>query len=182
MTTEQVKETITLPKGVTATLDVTVLTLTGTKGSVSRNFIHPQIKIEINDGVVEFVTKKYTKNEKKIIKTNAAHVRNMIKGVVEGHEYKLKICSGHFPMNVSIKGNKLEVKNFIGEVVPRLMVFKEGVTAKLDGDFITITGIDKELTAQAAASVEQLTRRNGFDRRIFQDGIYLIEKDGKKLE
>ena len=84
-------------------------------------------------------------------------------------------------MNVSVKGLKLVVKNFIGEAVPRTLLFKEGATVKVEGDIIIVTGINKEIVAQAAASVEQLTRRVGFDRRIFQDGIYIVEKDGKSL-
>jgi large subunit ribosomal protein L6 len=45
-----------------------------------------------------------------------------------------------------------------------------------------VEGIDKELTSQTAALIEKLTRRPGFDKRIFQDGIFMIEKDGKPLK
>jgi len=54
----------------------------------------------------------------------------MIRGVTEGYTYKLKICSGHFPMNVSLKGDVLEIKNFIGESVPRKLKIKEGSEEK----------------------------------------------------
>lgn len=84
-------------------------------------------------------------------------------------------------MNVVMKGQTLEVKNLFGEAVPRSLVIPEGVSAKVEGDKITVQGIDKEKTAQAAASIEQLTRRPGFDKRVFQDGIYLLDKDGKEL-
>ena len=53
---------------------------------------------------------------------------------------------------------------------------------KLNGEMISVTGINKEIVSQAAADIEQLTRRVGFDRRIFQDGIYIVEKDGKVIE
>ena len=47
---------------------------------------------------------------------------------------------------------------------------------------IEVEGTDKELTSQQAASIEQLTRRPGYDKRVFQDGIYIIEKDGKRIK
>ena len=181
MITKDVKETQTLPEGVSGSYANGTLTVKGSKGEVSRLLRNPKIVISVSGQDVVFDMKTFSKNEKKMARTFAAHIRNMIKGATEGHEYKLKICSGHFPMNVSVKGNQLEVKNFIGEAVPRKITFKPGVDVKLNGTEISVTGTDKELTAQAAASIEKLTRRNGFDRRIFQDGIYIVEKDGKKI-
>jgi large subunit ribosomal protein L6 len=181
MSDNSYKESIAFPEGVSATIADSIITVKGKKGEVQKSFLHPKIEVSISDSGVDFSVAKYSKSEKKILNTFIAHLKNMFKGSMEGHEYKLKVCSGHFPMNVSVKGNALEVKNFIGEAVPRKLVFKEGVQVKLDGDIITVTGLNKELTGQAAASIEQLTRRNGFDRRIFQDGIYIIEKDGKEV-
>ncbi|MCA9477532.1 MAG: 50S ribosomal protein L6 [Nanoarchaeota archaeon] len=181
MTDNSYKETIPLPEGVSASFDESIVTVKGAKGEVSRSFLHPKIDVKVTADAVEFSVKRYSKAEKKMLNTFIAHLSNMFKGSMEGHEYKLKICSGHFPMNVSLKGNELEVKNFIGEAVPRKIAFKEGVEVKMDGDIITVKGLDKELTGQTAASIEKLTRRNGFDRRIFQDGIYIIEKDGKTV-
>ena len=182
MESKAVKETVPFPEGVSAKVEANaMLVVTGKKGEVKRGFRHPKVAINVGAEGVEFSTEKFTKNEKKILNTFIAHVKNMYKGANEGHVYKLRVCSGHFPMNVSIKGSNMEVKNFIGEAVPRTISFREGVNVKLDGDIITVEGVDKELTAQTAASIEKLTRRNGFDRRIFQDGIYIIVKDGKEI-
>ena len=181
MVAENVKENVDLPEGVTAELRNGSLAIKGPKGELIKNFLYPKIKVSAENSIITFTVRKFTKNEKKILNTYVAHLKNMIKGVTEGHEYKLKICSGHFPMNVSLKGSTLEVKNFIGESVPRNITFKENVEVKLNGDIIVVTGIDKELVAQSAASIERLTRRNGFDRRVFQDGIYIIKKDGREI-
>lgn len=119
--------------------------------------------------------------EKKTLFTFKSHAKNMIKGCHEGYTYKLKVCSGHFPMAVSVKGVTFEIKNFIGEKVPRTIQLKKGADVKVEGDIITVTGHDKELVSQAAADIEQLSRRPGYDTRVFQDGIFIIEKDGKKI-
>ena len=181
MTINSHNETISFPEGVTATIVDSMITVKGSKGEVTKSFLHPKIAVKVSPDGVTFDIVKFTKSEKKNLNSFIAHLKNMFKGSMEGHEYKLKICSGHFPMNVSVKGDTLEVKNFIGEAVPRKLKFKEGVSVKLDGEIITVTGLNKEHTSQAAASIEQLTRRNGFDRRIFQDGIYIINKDGKEV-
>lgn len=181
MKTEELQAQATIPEGVTVTVDKYTATVKGEKGELSRRFPSKQISMGVKDGALVFTAKNATLNEKKLINTFRAHANNMIRGVQEGHTYKLKVCSGHFPMNVSVKDNQFEVKNFIGESVPRTIPLKPGVDVKVDGDQITVEGIDKELVSQVAARIENMTKRPGFDTRIFQDGIYLIEKDGKAL-
>ena len=85
-------------------------------------------------------------------------------------------------MNVSVSNNKLSVKNFFGEKVPRVLQLKSGVDVKVEGDLIHLTSTNKEDVGQVSADIEQLTRRPGYDTRIFQDGIYIINKDGKHLK
>ena len=137
------------------------------------------IKIESSQITISY--EKTGKKQKTQLFTTRAHIKNMIKGVQEGYTYKLKICSGHFPMNVSLKGNKIEIKNFIGEKVPRTLILKDGAKVEIKGDIIDVSGINKEIVGQTAASIEKLTKRPGFDKRIFQDGIYIIEKPDKKI-
>ena len=170
-------------EGVTIIQEGNLLCIKGPKGELKKKVFDPSVKIEIKpDKVILSPKKRATKRDSKMIKTFVAHINNMIKGVNEGHTYKLKICSGHFPMNVSVSNNEFIVKNFIGEKVPRKIILKEGVNVKLDGEIITVEGIDKELVSQTAARIEELTKRPGFDTRIFQDGIYIIEKDGNEIK
>ena len=79
-------------------------------------------------------------------------------------------------MNVSFKNGVLEAKNFIGEKKPRHLKIKEGVEVKVQGDKITVTSPDIEKAGTTATDIEQLCRICNKDRRIFQDGIYIIEK------
>lgn len=173
--------TIELPQGVQAKVEGFKLTLTGPKGEVIRRITDKSLTLSVEGQNLNLAFKKASKSEKKNLNTTHAHIKNMIKGVTEGFNYKLKICSGHFPMTVATKADYIEVKNFIGESVPRRLTIKSGVDVKVNGDFIEVQSIDKELAGQTAASIEKMTKRPGFDKRIFQDGIYIIEKDGRVL-
>lgn len=116
-----------------------------------------------------------------MVGTIRAHINNMIKGVTEGFTYKLKIRYAHFPMKVSVKGNEVIIENFLGEKHPRRARIMEGVTVKISGEDVIVTGIDKEKVGQTAANIEQATRIKGRDPRVFQDGIYIVEKAGKAI-
>lgn len=178
---QELEQTVQLPDGVTTTLDARTLTVKGEKGELVRDFIFPGLMVTVDGNTVKITSNVTGLMGKKRLFTARAHIKNMIEGVTEGFTYKLKICSGHFPMAVAVKGNKFEVKNFIGEKVPRVVTIKEGADVKVDGDIVTITGMDKEIVGQTAADIEKITRRPGFDNRIFQDGIFIVEKNGKKV-
>jgi|TARA_B100000315_G_C14542011_1_gene571402 large subunit ribosomal protein L6 len=171
---------IELPDKVSAQLDLKVLTLKGLKGEVKRDFSDKNIMIEYKEGVVILKALKFNKVNKKLIKSYAAHIREMINGGLGGHKYTLKVCSGHFPMNVSVNNSELIVKNFLGEKVPRTLKLKPGAMVKVEGDLIVVESPNKETAGQVSADIELLTRRTGYDSRIFQDGIWIVSKNGKE--
>ncbi|MGV8168565.1 MAG: 50S ribosomal protein L6 [Candidatus Nanoarchaeia archaeon] len=181
MEKEGIQETIAFPSNCEFKQDKTIITIKGPKGEITRTLPDKQIKLIKQGEELIIKYEKSSKREKKNLFTTRAHLKNMVKGVQEGFTYKLKICSGHFPMSVAIKNNVLEIKNFIGEKVPRTLKLKQGADVKIEGDTITVHALDKELAGTTAGAIEKLTRRPGFDKRIFQDGIYITEKDGKKL-
>lgn len=173
---------VEIPEKLTVDLKDGLFTIKGPKGEVKRAFIFPKIKITKEGNAILFSAPKPTKREKAAIFTTEAHLKNMFKGVSEGSMYKLKICSGHFPMKVTLKSNILEIKNYMGETVPRTLKLKPGVDVQVKEPEIIVQSPDRELAAQTAAAIEQVARRADFDRRVFQDGIYIVMKDGKELK
>ncbi len=182
MKVPQMRVDVELPEGVAAAVQESTLTMKGKRGEVSRDFQSPKVELRAEDGRVIIVAKDATKREKTTLGTIRAHIRNMVRGVDEGHTYRLKICSGHFPMNVAVSGKEFSVKNFLGEKIPRKLQLRDNVDVKVDGQQIVVASNNKELAGQTAADIELLMRIKGRDRRIFQDGIYIIEKDGKLIE
>ncbi|MBT3324343.1 50S ribosomal protein L6 [archaeon] len=153
------------------------------KGSleVKRVLYFPTVEIKKEGNNIVLEPKRFTKKEKKIINTYKVHILNMVIGVQEPYTYKVKICASHFPMTVKVKGKKLEIKNFLGEKVPRIADIVNDVDVKIEGDEIIITSANKEAAGQTAGNFEKATRITNRDRRIFQDGLWIIQKAGKEI-
>ena len=179
---QRITENIEIPKGVTVSVANGIFKVKGAKGEVSRNMLNKNVSISIKDNLVEFSSDVDGKKTRKMMGTYSAHLRNMLRGAMEGHKYLLKICSGHFPMNVSVSKNEFVVKNLLGEKIPRVLRLDSRVSVKVDGEQVVVESVDKEIAGQCAASIEQLAKRPSYDTRIFQDGIYIISKDGKDIK
>ncbi len=175
------EDNITAPENCTITQEKIFVLAKGPRGELKRKLTDKKVIVKQEGQEVKLAYPGETKKAKRLLNTNKAHIKNMLKGVNEGFTYKLKICSGHFPMNVTLKNNVLEVKNFIGEKVPRALKINSEAKVNVSGDEITVEATSKEVAGQVAASIEKLTFRPGFDKRIFQDGIYITEKAGKKI-
>ena len=105
-----------------------------------------------------------------MVGTYVAHINNMIKGVTVGFTYHLKIVFSHFPMKVTVKGDRVEINNYMGGHAPRYANIMKGCTVKVNGQDVTVEGNDIEACGQTAANLERATSRLGFDKRTFQDG------------
>ncbi len=172
---------IELPEGINVSITDHVVNVKGPKGEISRKFIHPKVSIKIANNKLVVESLKATKREKKLLSTYTAHLNNMLKGVKEPHIYKMKICSGHFPMNVTVNDKEVTIKNFFGESTPRKTNIVTGAKVKINGDEIVIESPDIEAAGQMASRIEQLCRITDRDIRIFQDGCYITHKSGKVL-
>jgi large subunit ribosomal protein L6 len=175
-------EKIDIPKGVTVSvLENSIVKASGQKGECQKKLLSPFIEITVENNEVVVKSKRSSQREIKILYSFVAHIKNLIKGVTQGFTYTLKICSGHFPMTVTVKGTEFSVKNLFGEAVPRVMKIKDGVKVSIVQDKIEVSGTNLEIVSQVSADIEGLVRRVKYDRRVFQDGIYIIDKSGKEI-
>jgi large subunit ribosomal protein L6 len=156
----------------------------GAKGEISRRFMEDFINIVQEGDKIKITakTKRFPlRKQMAIMGAVAGHIKNMMNGVLNGYVNKLRIVYSHFPMKVSVKGSEFIVDNFLGEKYPRRTNILEGVKVEIKGNEVTVSGIDKEKVGQTAANIEQVTKIKRLDVRVFQDGIYIIEKNGKPL-
>ena len=173
---KEIKKTIPIPEGVTVTFQGQLLTVSGPKGKNERTFWYPAIIIEITDSEIIVDSTIMKKTQKAMVGTFASHIANMMKGVAEGFEYRMKVVYSHFPMQLKVEGNKFMIGNFLGEKKARYANILGDSKVKTSGDEVTVTGVNKEDVGQTAANIEQATRIKRFDPRVFQDGIYTVEK------
>lgn len=172
---------IEIPKGIEAKIDRNILIVKGLEGENKKRFSVEGLVFEEKDNKIIIGNKKATKKEKKMINTISSHIKNMIEGVQKKFEYKLKICFNHFPITVEVRDNEAIIKNFLGEKIPRRIKIKGGVEVEVDNGIITVKSSDKELAGQTAANFEKATRIRMKDRRVFQDGIFIINKAGREM-
>jgi large subunit ribosomal protein L6 len=177
-----IESTIAIPGGVAVSRDGDKFKVKGPKGELSRNFAHPRVKIAIGEGNVTVSCEYPRIKEKAMVGTYLAHLRNMFKGVTEGYTYNMKVVFSHFPMKVAVKGTQVQIDNYMGGKDPRLADIVGPTTVKVNGADVTVASIDIEACGQTAANIERATSRRGFDRRIFQDGIYIVGKSHKVRE
>ena len=107
----------------------------------------------------------------------------MIRGIDSGFTYKLKAVYSHFPMTLKVDGNTMTITNLFGEKVPRKAPLpwspsdvKVTVENKTD---VIVSGSDREKVGQTAANIERACKIKKRDRRVFQDGIYIVSKGGE---
>ena len=167
---------IEIPDDVSAETDHLELTVEGPNGSVTRRLWYPDVDVSVEDGAVVIATANEDAKTNATVGTFESHVANMIYGVTDGWEYTMEVYYAHFPMQVSVEGDEVVIANFLGEKADRRAPIRGDTDVQVDGEMVTLSGSDKEAVGQTAADIEQLTKVTDKDTRVFQDGVYIVEK------
>jgi large subunit ribosomal protein L6 len=177
-TDELARAHVDLPAGVQLSVAARTLRAKGPLGTAERPFPADVLDLAVDGPAVTLTIKlpPTRKRSRALLRTWAAHVANLAGGVSRGVEARLKVVAAHFPMKVQVRGEELVIENFLGEKHPRLTRLLPGTKAQVEGDIVTLSGWDVEQVGQSAANVERVTRIRDYDPRVFQDGIYLIER------
>jgi large subunit ribosomal protein L6 len=171
-----VEKEVPIPAGVRAAIHGTVVKVEGPRGALERDLWYPNVEIRVEKDRILIGTDVNKRIQKSIVGTYASHAANMVSGVIYGFRYKLKLVYSHFPIQVKVEGRTVSIENFLGERKPRTAKIVGKSLVVVQGDEVVVTGIDKEHVGQTAANIEQATRIKGRDPRVFQDGIYFVEK------
>jgi len=177
----ETSKTIQIPDDVKMLIEGRRVTVDGLKGTLTRDFSHTPISIELEGKTVRIWAEWPRKKEAALTGTVYSHIRNMITGVRKGFTYKLKIVFSHFPISVKVKNQTILIENFTGERSPRKVKMAGDVRINVQSEDVIIQGINLEDVSQTAANIEQATKVKRKDPRIFLDGIYVYEK-GEGME
>jgi len=166
---------ITVPSGVTITVDQDLITVAGSKGTLSQ-FTMPGLGVEQSDGEL-IVTRVNDEAENRARHgLMRALINNMVVGVTKGFEKKLEINGVGY--RVALQGNTLVMNlGFSHEVKYQL---PEGITASVQGLNITISGISKQQVGQIAAEIRALKKPEPYKGKgIKYADERIIRKSGK---
>lgn len=139
---------IKLPAGVTAQFKAGILSVKGPKGELAREIKLPAT-ITISETEIVVSVDKEAKNFSAFWGLYRALANNMVVGVSDGYSKKLEINGVGYKANTS--GNKLNLS--LGYSHPIEFILPEGISAVVEGNAITLSGIDNELLGNTAHKV-----------------------------
>lgn len=170
------KRPIEIPEKTEVSVSEGVVVVKGPLGTLQKD-LHPFIEIKVEDGKVHVAPKNDTRLAKALWGTFASHVNNMIKGVNEKYSKKLILDGVGFKMAVT--GSDIILN--IGFSHPVIMPIPEGLTAEIEKNELTISGIDKDLVGQFSANVRAKKKPEPYKGKGFHyhDEV-ILRKQGKK--
>lgn len=140
---------IEIPAGVT--VDITAnntVTVKGSKGTLSKTF-DTAMNIAIEDNNVVVTRPNDLKRNKSLHGLTRTLISNMIEGVTNGFTKVLEINGVGY--RAQKQGKKLVLS--LGYSHPVEMEDPEGITSTVEGNKITVAGINKEAVGQFAAEI-----------------------------
>jgi large subunit ribosomal protein L6 len=169
------KQPIALPSGVTITVDPDNITVAGSKGTLTQ-FTMPGITVKQDESqiVVTRINDEAPNRAKHGLMRSL--VNNMVQGVTQGFSKKLEINGVGF--KVALQGSDLKLNlGFSHDVIYHLPT---GITAAVEQNKITISGIDKQQVGQVAAEIRALKKPEPYKGKgIKYEGERIIRKSGK---
>ncbi|KAF5321910.1 hypothetical protein D9619_000800 [Psilocybe cf. subviscida] len=177
-------EELEIPSGIEITIKSRLISVTGPRGTLTKNVRHVDMDIRLVKGKTTKVTLAVWQGGRKhvaCLRTIRTLINNMVVGVTKGFRYKMRTVYAHFPINCIIQenGTAVEIRNFLGEKTVRNVSMLNGVVvteSTAQKDELILEGNDIDMVSQSAASIQGICRVRNKDIRKFLDGIYVSEK------
>ena len=145
---------VAVPAGVTVNIaEGNKVTVKGPKGTLER-VLPEEMEIKLEDGHVVVTRPNDLKKMKSLHGLTRTLIHNMVVGVSQGYEKVLEVNGVGY--RAAKSGNKLTLS--LGYSHPVEMIDPEGLESVVDGNKITVKGIDKEKVGQYAAEIRDKRR------------------------
>ncbi|MDD4332724.1 MAG: 50S ribosomal protein L6 [Patescibacteria group bacterium] len=142
---------IKIPTGTQVKLDGNVIIVKGPKGELKRE-IHSLVIVKIsNDEIVVSVNDQSNKDERALWGLFRTLINNMVVGVNNNFEKKLEINGVGF--RAAMSGKNLILN--LGFSHPVEFPVPAGINISVEGNTITVSGIDKELVGETSAKIRR---------------------------
>ena len=171
------KKTITVPAGVTLTLDGQTVTVKGPKGELSWTIVD-EIELTNEAGVLSLKPRDDSTRAKAMWGLSRTLVANMVHGVTQGYEEALELVGVGY--RAAMKGQALSMQlGFSHEVdVPPPAGITFAVPKQTE---VRIAGIDKQLVGEVAARIRRIRPPEPYKGKgVRYAGEKVRRKEGKK--
>ncbi|MCZ8523757.1 MULTISPECIES: 50S ribosomal protein L6 [Paenibacillus] len=170
------RKPITIPSGVNVTLDNTLITVKGPKGTLSRE-LHKDMKISVEDNVLTVERPSDNKLHRSLHGTTRSVVQNMVSGVTDGFVKNLELVGVGYRANKT--GDKLVLN--VGYSHPVEITPENGIEFEVPSNTkIIVKGIDKEAVGAIAAKIRSVREPEPYKGKgIKYEGERIIRKEGK---
>lgn len=174
------RKAVIIPQGVEFSLSGTTVSVKGPKGSISRA-MPAEVTIERKENEIHCSVKD---NSSKEVRAKFGLVRSLINNMVIG-------CDKGFSKGLEIIGVGYKAQNQgdrkiqmnIGFSHPVVYEAPQGVTLKVEGNKVIVSGVDKEAVGQTAAEIRKIRPpkhyKDGAGIRYLGENVRI--KVGKKL-
>jgi large subunit ribosomal protein L6 len=171
------KKPVSVPAGVTATIDNGTLNVKGPKGALSL-VLREEIKYTLEDGGISVQPANDTKAARAFWGMQRTMVQNLITGVTDGFTKKLLITGVGYRAMANGKKLKLQLgySHDVDIDVPADLEVKTP-----DNTTVEISGSDKQKVGQLAAEIRRWRKPEPYKGKgIKYDGEFIFRKEGKK--
>ncbi|WP_290924579.1 50S ribosomal protein L6 [Halodesulfovibrio sp.] len=169
------KQPVAIPSGVEVKIAGEAINVKGPKGSISTP-VEATLNYEIADGNVVITRKDESRVARAQHGLRRTLVANCIEGVSKGFSKTLEVNGVGY--KVAVKGKNVELA--VGFSHPVVMPLPEGLEAKAEGNKLTISGIDKQLVGEFAATVRRVRPPEPYKGKgIKYDNEQIRRKAGK---
>ena len=172
------KKAVSIPAGVTASVEGQTLTVKGPKGTLTMQLLDDLIKYEVGDGEIRVTPLTDAQRNRAAWGMTRTNVQNLVTGVTEGFTKVLEITGVGY--RAQAQGRKLRLQ--LGYSHDVNYELPEGVDVKTpDQNTVEISGIDKQKVGQVAAEIRRWRKPEPYKGKgIKYRGEYIFRKEGKK--
>ena len=142
---------IPVPTGVDVSIDGSVVTVKGPKGSLSHHVVEP-ITVSRDDSVIDVVRPNDERTSKALHGLTRTLIANMVQGVTAGYEKKLEIVGVGY--RVQARGTDLEFA--LGFSHPVSVKAPAGISFAVESPTrFSVAGIDKQQVGEVSANIRK---------------------------
>lgn len=166
---------ISIPSGVTITVDSSVISVKGPKGELTVPHLS-DVTVKAEDGAATVTRKDDERIAKAQHGLQRALLNNAVVGVTEGFEKRLEVKGVGF--RVATSNNVLDMS--LGFSHPVKYTAPSGISLTNDKMIIIVNGIDKQQVGQVAAEIRSLKKPEPYKGKgIAYVGEQILRKAGK---